>query len=266
MAGNSSMAKVDEAVILAAGFGKRLRGITGSVPKYFYKIENLPLILYPLSALVRVGVKRIVIVVSEGFLRRAIRILSKYIKALGNVEILFVSNPKPEWGNGYSLLLGSEKVMGEKFLVSMADHIYTYKVPLKIAEEAYNACIVIGGDSKPRFVRVEEATKILAENGILKKIGKNLDTFTHIDVGVMIFTKEAIDIVRKSNVRYEDLSVSKAISIVAESNCRVKVVDVLGEYWIDIDTPRDLVELLYGDSRPVLDTVLKEMSVHDLSR
>ena len=206
------------------------------------------------------------IVVSESFHRRAIRILSKYIKALGNVETLFVSNPKSEWGNGYSLLLGSEKIMGEKFFVSMADHIYTYKVPLKIAEEAYNACIVIGGDSKPRFIRVEEATKILAENGILKKIGKNLNAFTHVDVGVMIFTREAIGIVRKSNVRYEDLSVSKAISIVAESNCRVKVVDVLGEYWIDIDTPRDLVELLYGDSRPVLDTVLKEMSVHDLSR
>ncbi len=260
------MTKVDEAVILAAGFGKRLRGITGSIPKYFYKIENIPLILYPLSALVKVGVKRIVIVVSESFLRRAMRILSKYIKALSDVKILFVSNPKPEWGNGYSLLLGSENVMGEKFLVSMADHIYTYKVPLRIVEETYDACIIVGGDSKPRFIRVEEATKILAENGILKKIGKNLKTFTHIDVGVMIFTKEAIGIIKKSNARYEDLSVSKAISTVAESNCQVKVVDVLGEYWIDIDTPRDLIELLYGDSRPVLDTVLEEMRTHEFFR
>jgi len=259
------MSKVSEAVVLAAGLGKRLRGITGSLPKYFYKVENLPLILYPLSALVRVGVKRIVIVIGEYFLERAKKILTKYIKALGDIEILFVSNPKPKWGNGYSLLLGSEEVVGKEFLVSMADHIYTYKVPLKIVEEAYNACIIVGGDSRPRFIRVDEATKILAENSTLRRIGKNLDVFTHVDVGVMLFTKKAIDVVIESNVQYEELSVSKAISIVAESNCQVKVVDVLGEYWVDIDTPRDLVELLYGSSRPVLDIVLEEMRAYGFS-
>ena len=228
--------------------------------------QPVSLIMYPITSLVNVGVEKVIIVVSESFLRRATKILSKYIKVLGGIKVVFVSNPKSEWSNGYSLLLGSERVEDQKFLVSMADHIYTYKIPLKIIKDAGNECAVVGGDSKPRFVRVDEATKILAENNVLKKIGKNLASFTHVDVGVMLFTKEAINIIKRSNVNFENLSVSKAINVIVNSGCKVRIVDVSGEYWVDIDTPRDLVELLYGNSKPVLDTVLKEMSIHELFR
>ncbi len=266
MVGSDNMVeKIKEAVILAGGLGKRLRGITGSIPKYFYKVEKYPMIAYPITSLTKVGVEKIIIVVNEKFLRKAKRILSKYENIIKSVEIVYVNNPKPEWGNGYSLILGSKNVLNDKFFVSMADHIYSFKILLKILKELNNACIVVGGDSKPKYVNVDEATKILAENSVLKDIGKELKKFTHIDIGVMVFSKKAISIVSRSGFPLESLTVSKAI-LIASSECFVKVADIKGDYWVDIDTPKDLVEILYGKARPVLDKVLEEMMGHELLR
>ena len=50
-----------KAMILAAGFGKRLRPLTEHTPKPLLDVRGKPLIVYHLEALARAGVKEVVI-------------------------------------------------------------------------------------------------------------------------------------------------------------------------------------------------------------
>ncbi len=53
--------RVYNAMVLAAGFGTRLRPLTELVPKPLVPVGNRPLIIYPLHLLARAGVRRVVI-------------------------------------------------------------------------------------------------------------------------------------------------------------------------------------------------------------
>lgn len=55
---------IEQAIILAAGFGKRLRPITNSIPKPLLLINNKPIIVYLLESLAKAGIKSVVIHVS----------------------------------------------------------------------------------------------------------------------------------------------------------------------------------------------------------
>lgn len=56
---------MSQALILAAGFGKRLRPITNTIPKSMVEINGTPLLVNALNILTALGLKDIVIVVGH---------------------------------------------------------------------------------------------------------------------------------------------------------------------------------------------------------
>lgn len=46
-----------EAVVLASGAGKRLRSVTGDVPKVFYRFDGCELVKYPMISLMKTVLK-----------------------------------------------------------------------------------------------------------------------------------------------------------------------------------------------------------------
>ncbi len=250
----ASAGSLKEALVLAGGLGRRLSRISGDRPKYLLEINGVPLIMYPMLTLYGVGVERFVVVVAEAFLDSMRRRLSP-IERLATVE--YVANPKPELENGYSLRIGAD-VMGEVFIATVADHLYTGGLVLDLVETRLgDAAAIICGDPAPLYVDIGEATKILASGeGKLLLIGKGLSSYTHIDTGLFIFRRSGVlaaghlELLSKSNISSFLQGISKEDSVI--------VATTWNHLWIDIDTPTDL-ERLFSVARKVLDSVSKEV-------
>jgi len=252
------MVRVKEAIILAGGLGTRLLANGISRPKPLVRIKGIPLILYPVLTLKSVGIRKFTIVAS----RSTFTPLKRLLKEI-DASFEFILNPHVERENGYSFTLAIKRIESEAFLLSMSDHLYTRSIPRKLIETSRTMRkwhILIAGDRRPGYIDVDEATKILAdEEGSVKAIGKGLEYFTHIDTGVFLVRKsveEITDLLEKTKytIKFSDI-ITKAIDL----GYRVKVVDVTGYPWTEIDTVEDLVDAHYGRRSIVTDVVSSEI-------
>ena len=244
-----------EGVILAAGLGTRLQGVSGGRPKFVVRLGDLPLIAYPIAVLRSIGVTRISVVVPQGWGGEARRLLEQY-----GVDHCVVENSSIERENGYSLALALRCVENDSVIVSMCDHLYTPELPRRVVErfeEGY-ASLVVGGDRAPLHVDVDEATKILADDkGFIMAIGKGLRGFTHVDTGVFAMSRSVL---RLANALAEGggvLRLSEVVEYVGRTGMGAAVADVTGVPWTEVDTERDYYEVLNGSRRVVLEEVLK---------
>ena len=246
------MAVVDEAVVLAAGTGSRLG--TGK-PKFLAEVLNVPLMLYPVKVLRAVGVKRFTVVAPKGWGGEAKEVL----KGEG-VDACIVENPYVGRENGYSLLLSSECVSGDSFILTMCDHLYTPGLVNAVlgVSGGREVDVVIGGDRAPRYVDVGEATKILAgSRGEVVRVGKDLHRFTHVDVGVFTLKRSVYDVCRYLERSLEVIKLSDVVNEAVAMGYRVIVADATGSPWTEIDTRSDLESVVSGGRRAVLNEVLK---------
>ena len=249
---------ISEAVVLAGGVGTRLREYTKDKPKWMVKIFDRPLIFYPVKTLKSVGVRKFVVVVSEKWRDE----MEVYLKSL-NIEFITVPNDAVEKENGYSFFLSKNYVSSEYFFLTMSDHIYSVEmVKALLKHNAGKDDVLICGDSDPRYINVAEATKILTdqEKRVLI-IGKGLDNFTHIDTGLVLVRQKLFDVAEMLNSEKEAFSFSDIINRAIKLNYAIRVVDVAGGMWTEIDTVQDLMEAFEGKRRNVVEIVLKELGV-----
>jgi len=227
---------IREAIILAAGLGTRMKSHITGIPKPLIRVSEVPLILYTIASLLNAGVEHFHIVVNP-------KSYEPISEALGEIDINadFVINNKPERGNGYSLLLGMKNVK-DRFFLSMSDHIYDPKIPIALlsASVDYDFDILIGADSNPRYVNMDEATKIFTKEGHVKQIGKNLTQYTHIDIGLFIMKRDLYDVYSSYATHNHEVELSSLIQYSVEQGKKVLIADIRGLPWIDIDTMEDL--------------------------
>ncbi|MCD6084919.1 MAG: NTP transferase domain-containing protein [Desulfurococcales archaeon] len=240
-----------EAVVLAAGLGTRF---AKAVPKLKLAADvgGVPLMHYPLTSLTAAGVERVVVVANV----RTSSIIKEVVESApqiitDNVDVEFIINKAPERGNGYSLLLAIPSINESRFIVSMADHIY----PPRLVKLIYSASgSVLGGDSSPKYIDVRESTKIHVEDGRVSRIGKDVRYFEYVDVGVHVLERD---------LNYRKCSVEDIIELSSLLECLardsiIRVADVAGTPWTEVDTYEDYLEVTSGSRRPVVEEVLSE--------
>jgi len=206
-----------KAVILAAGLGTRL----GGVPKPLLRVGGCEILLRTMR-LLSPYVSEFVIVAS-----RYADQLDKFLKDKG-FRYRIVKHNHPEKGNGYSLLVAKDYVKGG-FILTMGDHIYSEK----FVERAVRGEGVIA-DREPKYVDLDEATKIKVANGRVEDIGKNLKQFDCVDTGFFVLDDTIFDYAEKLKDR-EEIALSEIVKL-----ARLPVTHVDGEFWMDVDTKEDV--------------------------
>ncbi len=247
---------IESAIILAAGISRRLYRLSLGKPKSFLRLTLGNTILDLILETLRVaGITRIVIVAPHGWSKEF------YKKALLYVsDVIVIENPRYWLENGYSLLLALPFVREDYFIVSMSDHIHhpsSISKLLGTPSRSVNIAAVIAGDSHASYVDHEEATRILADRDCnVLRVGKTVNPYTHIDTGIMIFSKWGLEIlIMREKVR--ELSLANILSSMVDTGMSVKVEDIMGAPWTDVDSPLDYIELVSGPKRIILDTIFE---------
>ena len=127
--------RVKKAIILGAGFGKRMRPITKKIPKPLVKINRVTLLENSIKFLDSLGIKYIVI--NSHYLHK--KIISFIRKKKFNPRIHVVIEKGKILDTGGGILNASKKFKKEKFLVLNPDTIWRkeYKKEFRKLEKFY---------------------------------------------------------------------------------------------------------------------------------
>jgi 1L-myo-inositol 1-phosphate cytidylyltransferase len=221
-------------VILAAGFGSRLRGDDDGRLKPLTAVAGIPLIFRALRSLELAGCATIVIVLGyrSDELRRAIA--EGYD---GRAQVDFVINERFDLANGVSLLAAREHV-GDDFVVAMADHVLGDEVMVlaRAHTAPANGATLLVDRRIDEVFDLDDATKVRTQGTRLVDIGKQLHTYDCIDIGVFVCTAGLLAALESVLEATGDASLSQGVAQLARTG-RMTVLDVGNGFWQDVDTP-----------------------------
>jgi 1L-myo-inositol 1-phosphate cytidylyltransferase len=235
------------AIVLAAGKGTRLVSDMG-FPKPMKRVAGVPLIVRVLRGLERARITEVVVVIGYG--RDAlVEGLRKY---RFDLDLRYVVNDEFDKPNGTSLLAAGHLVDGPTFVL-MSDHLFSPAVLDAVSsypladDEA-----VLGVDWRiDRCFDVDDATKVRVAGDHLVAIGKELVAYDAIDTGVFRINEGLVEALRAVSRKDRGCSLSEGVAALARRG-KMRVVDVRGATWIDVDTPAahliaERLVRLYGD-------------------
>ncbi len=235
-----------QAIILAAGMGRRLGELTNDNTKCMLQVNGVRLIHRILDSIYETGIRRVVLVV--GYKAENVKQL------IGNeyrgMEIVYVENSVYDKTNNiYSLFLAREYLMADDTLLLESDLIFESRILTKIIDHPYPTLALV--DKYESWMDGTVVT-IDEENNIVEFLTKDKFKYSDIEryhktVNIYKFSKdfsethyvpflEAYCHALGNNEYYEQ--VLKVITLLDESP--LKALPLSGEKWYEIDDIQDL--------------------------
>lgn len=252
-----------QAIILAAGMGRRLGEFTADNTKCMLEVNGIRLIDRMLRQLEKLNLTRIVIVIGyEG------QKLKNYIsKNYTTWPIVFVDNPVYDKTNNiYSLWLARGYMAEEETILLESDLIFEDSVIESAVKSSYKDCALISKYETwmdGTMVRIDDDNNIV--NFIPKKAFKYSDTiYYYKTVNIYKFSKEfivnhylpfleAYIRVLGENEYYEQ--VLRVITLIDGTG--IKALPISGKKWYEIDDVQDLriAEAIFAEPEQRLEKI-----------
>ncbi len=235
-----------QAIILAAGMGKRLKELTSNATKCMVEVNGVTMIEKTLGHLEKLGLKRIVFVIGyEG------QKLKSYVESLNiKTPLEFIDNDVYyKTNNIYSLYLAKEKLVEDDTLLLESDLVYEEAVIRKLVDHPYPSLTLVD-----KFESWMDGTCVTLDedDNITAFLSKREFDFSKTDeyyktVNLYKFSKEfsqkhyvpfleAYCKALGTNEYYEQ--VLKVITFLDDP--QIKAVKLNGEKWYEIDDVQDL--------------------------
>lgn len=227
---------VDDAVVLAAGEGQRLRPLTSNRPKPMLPAGNRPILAHVLDALVDAGIQRLVLVV--GYRRQRVQEFVGH--SYRGTPVEYVVQEK-QLGSGHALLQAREAVAGPTIVVN-GDHLIEADAVDSVASEfdansAGAAVAIIERPDAHKYGAVE-----LADRDIVSIVEKpDSDDYRLINAGIYAFDDQVFSAIDETPRAAGELALTDVISRYVDKH-RVRGVHV-GGLWTDATYPWDLLSV-----------------------
>jgi choline kinase len=226
---------ISAVVILMAGSGSRLRRGGEESPKPLVDLAGRPLISYTLDILVKAGIETIYAV--TGFESAALRTGITPLIPDG-VDLNWIENPSWQKQNGISLL-AAEPMVKRPFILTMGDHIFGPGIVDLLIERADLNALNVAVDRKlSTIVDLGDAMKVKTQGDRVVTIGKTLDDYDAIDIGLFVCPLEIFTYLEQAK-RDGDCSLADGVRSMAADG-RVRAIDIENAWWQDVDSAETL--------------------------
>jgi UDP-N-acetylglucosamine diphosphorylase/glucosamine-1-phosphate N-acetyltransferase len=210
-----------QAVILAAGEGKRVRPLTRSRPKAMIPVANRPIIEYVIEALLKNGIREIIVVV--GYRKEQV---TRYLNQLDAPIEVVVQNK--QLGTGHALLSAESRIQDNFLLLPGDNYIDTSSIAR--IKDLPNAMLVKEHPNPSNFGVV-----MLSEGYVTRIVEKpEYAPSFMVSTGIYSLTRDIF-----SHIKENDLT--DAISSMIESG--VKIQGIPADDWQDAIFAWDLLKM-----------------------
>lgn len=241
----ASPPNVRHALVIAAGRGSRFKSGTEDRPKPMIEANGTPLVLHVLRAAGSAGITEATIV--TGYLGG---VLEDFLAGQapgdmpGGMMVRCVRNEEWERPNGISVLK-ARGLMPHTFALLMSDHLFEPRILRELASAPlHDGFCRLAVDFNPSGVPdLEDATKVMAANGRVLDIGKNLTKYNGIDTGVFLCT-EGIFYGLETSISRGEECLSDAVRVLARKG-KMEARDIGSLFWRDIDDEAGLLDAEY---------------------
>lgn len=229
------METIDIALILAAGRGTRMGGMTEALPKPMLPVAGRPILEHILERLTNAGIERFVIVV--GYHCEAIE--THFRGSRFNIEFRV---QEPVNGTGSAALLARAFVGDRPFLLTFGDILCSpaeYLRAMQALDGETQATLAVKAVDDPW-----QGAAVYSENGritrIIEKPPRGTSTTPWNSAGFYCFRAKIFDYLSElsPSVRNE-YELTSAIEAMLAAGLLLKISPVEGE-WRDVGTPEDL--------------------------
>ena len=218
---------MDQAIILAAGEGQRLRPLTVFRPKVMLSIGNKPILQYVLEAVAANGIRNVLVVV--GYRKEQVQDYFGSGEAFG-IDIKYIEQ-KQQLGTAHALKQ-AENHAGDRFLVISGDNIIR---PSTIAS-------LLNANSHTILVRPQENVSkygvVLVRKGIVTGIiekptkdGSNL-----VNTGIYAFTKDVFAFIG------DEVDLPAVLMRMVNDGTAIRSCET-ADTWLDVVYPWDMLKL-----------------------
>ncbi len=210
------------AVVLAGGFGKRLKPITDYIPKSLVPIDNVPIIEWQIRYLKKSGVRDVTI--CTGYRAEQIE---RFLESKPGFAGIRVSAEKTPLGTGGAIRRAGEHIRGRSFLVLNGDTITD--ISLKTMQKTENA--VAGIELRTQFGTLDVSDgRVVAfeEKGPIRGVWMNAGIY-HLSADILGQLPRRGDIEKTT---FPEMA----------RQGRLSVTKFHGARWHSIDSHKDIEE------------------------
>jgi UDP-N-acetylglucosamine diphosphorylase/glucosamine-1-phosphate N-acetyltransferase len=210
-----------QAVILAAGEGKRVRPLTRSRPKALIPVANRPIIEYVIDAVVKNGIRDIIVVV--GYRKEQV---TRYLNGLDTPVEVVVQDK--QLGTAHALKCAEAKIKGD-FLLLPGDNYIDAGSVAKI-KDTRNAMLVKEHPSPSNFGVVLMKDRHVTQ--IIEKPARSPSFM--VSTGIFSLTPSFLQYIGDNNI-------TDAVSCMLDDGG--KILGIVADDWQDAIYPWDLLKM-----------------------
>jgi choline kinase len=237
-----------QAVILAAGMGRRLR--PGGYLKPLTPLLGDTLLGRVVLACRGAGVSECIVVLGYGKER-----VSERLDALADragIVVRGVENPHWDEGNGTSALAAQPYLRGP-FLLAMCDHVFDPVILQYLVNAGHKGaeCLLAVDHRIEQVFRLDDATKVQLTDGMITAIGKDLQSYTAVDTGLFLCQPRVFDALQQARAAGEGSLSAGWRRLIPRR--QFQALDIGEAFWVDVDTLESLryAERILRDKKTV---------------